>query len=172
MRSREFITEIGDQPYKTPARWRYVGTDMDEMRVTLPDGRYLTLVVEHEQQWAVFTFLVDDEQYITGGGDAYRIFSTAAAAASDWVRKRKPMYFAFTASIEGRPDNRPPSRPKLYDRMAQRLLTLPVFSGWTDITNRPDLWPEGFARYMDDRNPGIDLKTYVLASPRAFSRKQ
>lgn len=121
----------------------------------------------------MFEFIIDDEAYITGQGDEIRIFSTARQALIDWVQRNRPQYIAFTGSaeeIKQRPDQTiRAGRIPLYDRLVRRLASLPEFRNWTNLTERPDLWPKGFAVYIDQRNPGIDLKTYILASPTALS---
>lgn len=172
MLSKEVIVETGDQPYRLPPRWRRVSDELDEMTVTLPDGRNLSLFFEHENRMALFTFLVDDNNQITGGGDAYRIFSTAYQAIEDWVRKNKPLYFAFTAAIDENPDKKIPSRPKLYDRIVTRLITtVPGLKNWVNITNRWDLWPDDLGFFVDDRSPTMGSKVYALAHPSMFNQR-
>ena len=161
MKIAELLLETGNKPYAIPPRWRNVGPESAEMRVTLPDGRNLTMYVEHENRMALFSFLVDDEQQTTGGGDAYRIFSTVYQAMNDWVRKHRPLYFAFTGNSEDH------GRIRLYDRISQKILTMPSFAGWTNITNRQDLWPEEFEWFIDDKQPTLGMKIYMLMSPAA-----
>lgn len=175
MKIAELLLETGNQPY--PLRpWRHKSPNMDSMVIPLPDDRIMEIFVEHERGWAVFEFLIDDEAYITGGGDQIRIFSTARQALIDWVQRNRPQYIAFTGSgeeLKQRPDQSVRvGRISFYDRMARRLASLPEFRNWVNITERPDLWPNGFAVYIDQRNPGIDLKTYILASPQAFAQSR
>lgn len=172
MKIAELLLETGDRPYTLQKNWRPVSPGTDQMNIRLPDGRIMSMFVEYERNWAVFTFLIDDEQYMTGGGDEIRIFSTARQALINWVQLHHPQYVAFTGSAEEtkeRPDKSVRiGRLSFYDRISRRLSSMPEFKGWTNITERPDLWPRGFDIYMDQRNPGIDLKTYIIARPDAL----
>lgn len=152
--------------------WQHETANTDRMTVKLPDGRAMDMYVEHKNGWAVFTFLVDEVQYATGGGDAANIFGTARQGLINWVQLNHPKYVAFTGELETTKQRRKGpdriGRMSFYNRIITRLASMPEFQGWSNITERPDLWPEGFELYMDQHNPGIDLKTYILASPGAL----
>lgn len=154
MRAQEFIIETGDKPYRLPHPNKY-GQSIG----ILPDGREFRINFERlDLDTVLFSFSVDDELGITGGGDAVRIFSTVAVALNNYVGSNYPPLIVWAAKINER------SRIKLYDRLAERFLSLPNLSNYyINLTNRTDLWPEDLEQSVIEMH-GRNLKIYVLAS--------
>jgi hypothetical protein len=152
MRATEFITEVGDKPYKLPMRWR-----AGEKSVILPSGRKLTIDIQKNDDVALVNFFVDGTQDITGQGDAFKIFSTVNNAVNQYVGKNKPDIIAFTGNSSQ------PSRIKLYDRLVARWLQNPALMNYEDITNDEDIWPEDLYYKLDDMQNIEGQKVYVLA---------
>lgn len=159
MRAADFIIELGNKPYQLKPRWSGDGLGNFEKTAILPNGKGLEINIHHEDDFALVNFYVDQSQQLTGGGDAVAIFSTVINELQDFVRKRRPPLLVFTGSHDD------PSRIKLYDRLANRLLTTPAFSGYKNITDSEDLWPEDLQYRMDDIQSVMGQKTYILASP-------
>lgn len=156
MKSSEFLTETGDNPYPTPSRWSNNG-DGVKKTIQLPSGNYLEIEITAEYNKALVNFYVGGSQKITGHGDAIRIFSTVGNAINDYVRKKRPEILCFTGHIFD------PSRIRLYDRLAKRWLTMPSFKGYFNLTDHEELWPEELVYFMDAIQDLTDQKIYVLA---------
>lgn len=156
MRAKEFLLELGNNPYPMPKRWAGAAYGAAEKSVTLPDGRELVISIESDNGIAVVNFLVGNQQMITGKGDAFKIFSTVTIAIADYVRKYKPKYIAFTSSIDD------DSRIKLYDRMVSGIEKSPQLSNYFDVTDQPDYWHEYLEATLDDFQDIRDQKLYVL----------
>lgn len=154
MRAVDFITEIGNRPYRLPHPNKY-GQSIG----ILPDGREFRINFERlDFDTVLFSFSVDDEVGITGGGDAVRILSTVSAALNNYVGLNYPQLIVWAAKI------RETSRIKLYDRFAERFLSLSNLSNYyVNLTNRTDLWPNDLEQRVTEMH-GRDLKIYVLAS--------
>lgn len=156
MRATDFITEIGDKPYPMPNRWQNNGEGVKKS-VQLPSGNYLEIEVNEQNKMALVNFYVGGSQKITGEGDAIKIFSTVGNAINDYVTKKRPNVLCFTGHLF---DN---SRIRLYDRLANRWLTMPSFKGYVNISDHEDLWPEDLVYFMDEIQDLTDQKIYVLA---------
>lgn len=155
MRARDFITEVGDKPYRI-GRWKYGMTN-----VMLPDGREMGISFEplgDDPLSALLSFSVDGQLVTTGGGDAYRILATLTQALSEYVSSKYPELLVWGV------DNQDSSRIRLFDRLANRWLQLSALSGYENLTERKDLWPEDLELVVNDMH-GPGLKIYVLASP-------
>lgn len=155
MRAVDFITEIGDKPYKI-GRWKYGSTT-----VLLSDGREMRINFEplyNNIDNILLSFSVDDSLKTTGGGDAYRIFATLTRAVNDYVSSKYPELLIWGVNQEDA------SRVKLFNHLAQRWLQLPALRGYENLTEHKDLWPEDLEIAVDDMH-GPGLKIYVLASP-------
>lgn len=160
MRANDFIAEIGNRPYQMKPRWTGDGSGYFEKTAILPNGKGLEININHEGDFALVNFYVDQSQRLTGGGDAVAIFSTVINELQDFVRKRRPLLLVFTGSHDD------PSRVKLYDRLANRLVTTPAFNGYKNISDYEELWPDDLQYSMDDIQDVTGQKTYVLASPQ------
>lgn len=160
MRATDFISEIGNKPYQMKPRWSSDGGSYYQKTAILPNGKGLEITVNREDEFALVNFYVDQSQKLTGGGDAVAIFSTVINELQDFVRKQRPPLVVFTGSYDD------PSRVKLYDRLANRLVTTPAFSGYKNISEFEDLWPDDLQYRMDDIQDVMGQKTYVLASPQ------
>jgi hypothetical protein len=159
MRANEFLAELGDRPYQMKPRWTNDG-GQDKKTVILPDNKGLEITVDQMDDFALVNFYVNQSQRLTGGGDAVAIFSTVINELQDFVRKRRPPLLVFTGSYDDA------SRIRLYDRLANRLVTTPAFSGYKNISDTEELWPEDLQYRMDDIQDVTGQKTYVLASPQ------
>lgn len=160
MRAQEFIVEFGDKPFPMKKRWSYDGYDQFQKTAVLPNNNHLDITINLFGSFALVNFYVNGSQQLTNTGGSVEIFSTVLAQMQDFVRKKKPQIVAFTGNYDD------PSRIRLYDRIAQRLETLPAFRGYKNITNREDLWPEHLQYGMDDIQDISGQKTYVIASPQ------
>jgi len=160
MRATDFISEIGNKPYQMKPRWTGDGGSYFEKTTVLPNGNSLEININREDYFALVNFYVNQSQKLTGGGDAVAIFSTVINELQDFVRKYRPPLLVFTGSYDD------PSRVKLYDRLANRLVTTPAFSGYKNISDYEELWPEDLQYRMDDIQDVMGQKTYVLASPK------
>lgn len=162
MRAKEFLFELGNNPYQMPKRWGGdVSYGVAEKSFTLPDGRELFIEIQSDSGVAVINFYVGKTQQITNKGDAFKIFSTVANQVGDYARKHKPKFIAFTSAIDE------PSRIKLYDRLVSTITNSGVLSSsYTDITNDEEYWPEHLEWILDDIMDIRDQKIYVLARTR------
>lgn len=154
MRAQDFITEIGNKPYKM-GRWKY-GTSSTR----LPDGRILSISFEpiySDPNYVLLSFSVDDALITTGGGDAYRIFATLTRAVNNYVDSNYPELLVWGVN------EKDSSRVKLFNRLTQRWLQLPALRGYENLTEHKELWPEDLELAVDDMH-GSNLKIYVLAS--------
>lgn len=156
MRYREFITELGDKPYTMPKRWRGTSSGHASKQSTLPSGKHLNIEIDYSGSIAVVNFYVNGTQTKTGEGDAIKIFSTVGNEVSDFVKKYQPKFIAFTGSEDG------PSRIKLYDRIVQRWLNMPVFFDYDDLTGKENAWPRDLFWHLDGVQQTEGQKIYVL----------
>ena len=161
MRAQEFLAEVGDSPYQLPQRWKGDGFNASSMSVRLPSGKELQIEIHYEDRMALVNFFVGGDQSVTGEGDAVKIFSTVGTAINDYVSKRRPKVLAFTGAI----NELHPGRIRLYDRLANRWLTLPGFRGYVNLTDHEELWPDSLVSFMDEVQDISNQKIYVLASP-------
>lgn len=157
MRAKEFLIELGDKPYAMPKRWSGVSYGHPHKEATLPSGKILNIEIDYQNGIAIVNFYVNGTQTKTGEGDAIKIFSTVGNEINDFVKKYKPKIIAFTGSEDG------VSRIKLYDRIIDRWMHMPIFFDYTDLTNRQDLWPEGLSWELDRVQNIEGQKIYVLA---------
>jgi len=122
------LTEAFDQPYKT--EWNktdFAHPGSVYSQVQLPDGTPLIIVFYHagDGKYNV-EFTRKQSGFVTGDGDAQRIFATVLYDILEFIKKRKPQSLAFTASKEIDADPgpgvrvNPGSRTKLYTRMVRR----------------------------------------------------
>jgi hypothetical protein len=158
VRAIDFLTEIGDKPYQLPNRWKNNG-DGVKKSIELPSGNFLEIEISAEHKMALVNFYVGGSQKITGNGDAIKIFSTVGDAINDYARKNRPYVICFTGHIFD------DSRIRLYDRLANRWLTMPGLKGYVNLTDHEELWPEDLLYFMDAIQDLTDQKIYVLASP-------
>ena len=158
MRAIDFLIEVGDSPYELSPRWRNTGIDIGKSAL-LPSGKWLDIAINVENRMALINFHVGGQQRITGNGDAIKIFSTVGAAINDYDKKKRPHVIAFTGILD---DN---SRIRLYDRLANRWLTMPGLKGYVNLTDHKQLWPQDLVSFMDDNQDITNQKIYVLASP-------
>jgi hypothetical protein len=156
MRYREFITELGDKPYTMPKRWKGVSYGHATKQAILPSGKNLDIEIHYNDGIAIVNFYVNGTQTKTGEGDAVKIFSTVGNEINDFVRKYKPQFIAFTGSEDG------PSRIKLYDRIVDRWMHMPVFFDYDDLTGRENAWPQELFWHLDDVQQTEGQKIYVL----------
>ena len=160
MKINELLLEIGDKPYQLKPRWRSDGAGSYFVKsMVLPNNKGFEITINREDEYALVNFYVDRSQRLTGGGDAVAIFSTVINELQDFVRKYRPPLLVFTGAYDD------PSRTKLYDRLANRLVTTPAFSGYKNISEYEDVWPEDLIYRLDDIQDVSGQKLYVLASP-------
>jgi len=158
VRANDFLVEVGDSPYELSPRWKNTGMDIGKS-AKLPSGKWLDIELDVENRMALVNFYVGGKQKITGNGDAIKIFSTVGAAINDYARKKRPHVIAFTGHIDD------DSRIRLYDRLANRWLTMPGLKGYVNLTDNKQLWPQDLVSFMDEKQDIRDQKIYVLASP-------
>lgn len=159
MRASDFISEIGNKPYQMKSRWTSDGGGSFAKTAILPNGKGLEITINKEYEFSLVNFYVDQSQRLTGGGDAIAILSTVIYELQDFVRKYRPPLLVFTGSYDD------PSRIKLYDRLANKLVNTPAFNGYKNISEYEDLWPDDLQYGMDDIQDVTGQKTYVLANP-------
>jgi len=112
-----FISELFDKPYK--AKWEKSDYGDYDALVTLPDGKPLSIMFNHEGDGEYqIEFYRNNSQEITGEGDAQRIFATVLTAIEKFIKKRHPERIRFSATKDNGDDNQ--SRTKLYNRLVQR----------------------------------------------------
>jgi hypothetical protein len=159
MRAKEFITELGNQPYQMPKRWGGgVKYGIATKSFILPDSRELFIEIQSESGIAVINFYVGDRQQITNKGDAFKIFSTVANEIGDYTKKYKPKFIAFTSA------KYEPSRIKLYDRLVSNITNSGILSSsYTNITDQKKYWPKDLRWVLDDLMDIRGQKIYVLA---------
>jgi hypothetical protein len=155
MRAKDFILELGNNPYPMPKRWKG-SYGSAEKETILPDGRKLVISIEEDDGVAIINFYIDDTQTITGKGDAYRVFSTVAQTVGDYARKRKPSYIAFTSRLDEQ------SRIKLYDRLVNSAMSSPELSKYMNVTDEKEYWRDDLEFILDDFQDIQDQKIYVL----------
>lgn len=156
MRSFEFLTELGDNPYNAPKRWSSDydsgGFEPRSKSITIPNG-ILRIDVNQFDYNAIVNFYVNDQQMLSGKGDAFRILSTVMLQIKDYVRKVKPEYIVFGANIEEK------GRIKLYDKLVPRLA---ADMGYEDVTNDQDMWNDDVEADLDNLDDTTGLKIYVM----------
>lgn len=113
------IEEAFDKPY--PIKWeKSEHGDYDAM-ATLPDGKPLTIMFNHESpDEVVITFWRNNNLELTGEGDAQRVFATVLQAIQEFLKIEQPAIISFSASKEVEPGQNMMSRSKLYDRLVKR----------------------------------------------------
>ena len=159
------VAEAFDKPYDLPKRWQRSGDLYDEggeehwKTIQLPSNKELKIQLDWEpdDRIAIWNFWVGNKQIITGQGDAFRIFATAIAALRQFVRSKKPHIIAFIGNDED------PSRIKMYDRLVPWLIKQGGLSGYVDVTDDSDMWPDSLWWFFDERYDTTG-KMYVLAS--------
>ena len=153
------VAEAFDKPYELPKRWKHDSDDAHWKVIKLPDSRELKIQIDYEPDYkiAIWNFWVDDNQKITGKGDAFRVFATAIAALRQFVQSKKPDIVAFMG------DDGDPSRIKMYDRLVPWLISQGGLASYDDITDEPDIWPDMLSNFWDERYSMLG-KVYVLAS--------
>ena len=153
------VAEAFDKPYELPKRWKHDSDDAHWKVIKLPDSRELKIQIDYEPDYkiAIWNFWVDDNQKITGKGDAFRVFATAIAALRQFVQSKKPDIVAFMG------DDGDPSRIKMYDRLVPWLISQGGLASYDDITDEPDMWPDMLSNFWDERYSMLG-KVYVLAS--------
>lgn len=126
-RFKQHIAETQDKPYpfkldyKTSSTYKYVfTTDQDDFvdvdfynedldyEYDLPDD-------EEESGWEV-SFEINGSTGLTGGGDAFRVFSTVGAVLKDFMKKESPTKLMFTGA-----KNKDDDRTKLYTRFVKMI---------------------------------------------------
>lgn len=155
------LSEIFNKPYDLPKRWVNDTEGGYFKEITLPSNKLLTIKIDWDpyDKIAIWNFWVDDDQDITGGGDAVRIFSTAITAFQQFVKSRKPTIIAFMGN------DLDASRIKLYDTLVQWLIKKGQLTDYRDITDNSDYWPDELFWFFDERYD-MDGKIYVLAHKR------
>lgn len=156
MRSFEFITELWDNPYNAPKRWSSDydsgGFEPRSKNITTPTG-ILRIDVNQFDYNAIVNFYVNDQQMLSGKGDAFRILSTVILQIKDYVRKVKPEYIVFGANIKEK------GRIKLYDKLVPRLA---ADMGYEDVTDDQDMWNDDVEADLDNLDNTTGLKIYVM----------
>jgi hypothetical protein len=99
MRINELLTEVGDNPYPSKLVQK-IGKEYKSF--ASKDGRIqLTMVVKNQGRILDINFVVDGSADITGGGDQFRIFSTALDIIDknlpEMILKTKPASVSFSA---------------------------------------------------------------------------
>jgi len=112
----EELAEAFDQPYK--GKWEKSEYGLAAELVKLPDGSNLSIIFDRENAendtWGV-EFWRNNNQRITGQGDAQRVFATVLTVIQKFIKENKPQKLFFSANTEFGE-----SRAKLYDRLVQR----------------------------------------------------
>lgn len=116
---RGAIAEAFDQPY--PIKWEKSEYGDYDAMATLPDGKPLTIMFNHESpDEVVITFWRNNNLELTGEGDAQRVFATVLQAIQEFLKMEQPATISFSASKEVEPGQNTMSRSKLYDRLVSR----------------------------------------------------
>jgi len=160
---KDILNELGNRPLAMPNKW---SSDYDEYykNISLPDGKNLRIAFNLSyNNYALLNFYVDQSQQMTGTGDAILILSTVVDQLRDFVRKRRPNVIAWTAN-----DN-DLSRIRVYDKMMPRIIQLPEFKNYLDITNDESMWPDDLTGTLDDFQDVSSGKLYVLGK-KSFIR--
>ena len=114
---KKYMAEAFDQPYK--ATWEKSDYGDYDALVTLPDGKPLSIMFNHEGDGEYqVEFYRNHSQEVTGEGDAQRIFATVLSAIQKFIKKQHPERIRFSATKDDDDNNQ--SRTKLYDRLVQR----------------------------------------------------
>jgi hypothetical protein len=131
-KAQQPVNETFDQPY--PIKWEKSDYGDYDALAKLPDGSPLSIMFNKQQddegeEVVQIEFYRNNDQEVTGEGDAQRVFATVLTAIQQYVKKQKPLKLTFSASklldptIYYEPDEpqpNPASRAKLYDRLIQR----------------------------------------------------
>jgi hypothetical protein len=160
MKIQDILTETGDSPYRIPNFGKYKQTT-----VQLPDGRRMginfePLILESGATGYLYSFDVDGELHISGGGDAIRIYSTATAVFNKFVQEMVPDFVVFIGTRQE------PSRIKFYDRWANRLSNR-LYSNITELEFKSQAYEELFweiREAVDELQDISDSKLYVIAN--------
>ena len=162
MRAHEFLTELGNNPYKAPKKW---SSDYDSngfvprsKKITTANG-ILRIDINQFDTNAIVNFYVNDGQLLSGGGDAFRILSTVIHQIKDYVRKIKPDYIVFGANTKEQ------SRISLYDRIVPRLA---ADMGYEDVTDDQVMWNDDVETDLDELGNMGDQKIYVMMNANEF----
>lgn len=119
----QHINEVFNQPYKLT--WEKSDHGDVDAYAKMEDGKYVSIMFNqdyndnNEEAWSV-EFYRDNNQEITGDGNAMRVFATVLFAIKTFIEKYEPARITFSASKEVEPGQSSQSRANLYDSMVQR----------------------------------------------------
>lgn len=135
MRSREFVTELFNQPYP-------VKIFQDQAVARDPQGRPLYVVFERYPAWETVKVTFDRGQdfALTDWRDEYRIMATVVEAVKKWAAKYQPGSMYFSAASD-----EPTNRARLYQRMVAALVR---GSGYSLIADPDRVDDEAISYYM------------------------
>lgn len=135
MRSREFVTELFDQPYP-------VKIFADQAVARDSKRRPLYVVFDRRPAWETVKVTFDRGQdfALTDWRDEHRIMATVVSAIQQWAAKYQPgsMYFSV-------PQDEPTNRARLYDRMVAALVQ---GSGYSLMSDSDRVDDEDISYYM------------------------
>jgi hypothetical protein len=160
MKILDILTETGDSPYRIPNFGKY-----KQATVRLPDGRRMginfePLILESGATGYLYSFDVDGDLHISGGGDAIKIYSTATAAFNKFVQEVVPPFIVFVGN------QKESSRIKFYDRWANRLSNR-LYANITELEFKSQAYEELFWEIRDAVDELQDIsnaKLYVIAN--------
>lgn len=114
------LTELANAPYRYIVKSK-IGRSRSNLFQT-EDKRVfmvnLAAETREDREGVNLTFADANSRHdlsISGGGDAFRIFSTITTILADYVKEQKPEYIIFSADVDEE------SRVTLYDKFAKRL---------------------------------------------------
>ena len=123
MRATEFITEAFNAPY--PMTWEHNEGESHDALVKLPDGTNLSVMFSKEyadygeEEWTV-EFWRNNNQDVTGEGDAQRIFATVLSAIQQFIEMEEPEHIRFSAAKQTGDMAPNASRTNLYNKLVKR----------------------------------------------------
>ena len=148
MRINELLTEVGDNPYPSKLVQK-IGKEYKSF--ASKDGRIqLTMVVKNRGRILDINFVVDGSADITGGGDQFRIFSTALDIIDknlpEMILKTKPTSVSFSAKTGDS------SRVKLYNKYGVQHFNKLLGPDWKFIGPKDAFGPHGalYTKYQWD----------------------
>lgn len=121
---KQHISESFNRPYKYKTSEVLPG-QLYEMVFKTQSGDKVVVEIEawdkRRMNWEI-EFFRNEEQHVTGEGDAMRIFATVIKIIEDFVKKHSPDSIKFSAHKEEEESlDKKGSREKLYSRMVKRF---------------------------------------------------
>jgi len=131
----QYITELFEKPYPWKKKkdddiqvvYQSATSSKDVIKVVVSKG-YVTGIDN-------IIFTVGGDTDTTGGGDAFKIFSTVLDIIKDYIKNNDPEGIKFAANKDellGKDSKETQSREKLYNKMIERFATKAGYKVYAD----------------------------------------